>query len=61
MIKPKPCPKCGCPTVNVWRIFDTRRFTVECRNCHWFGKIRLFKKCAIRAWNRESVKAHGRA
>lgn len=53
MIKPKTCPKCGRPHVNVWRILGTRKYTVECVSCHWFGKTRLFRWRAIRAWNKE--------
>ena len=53
MMKPKPCPVCGGMVIDVWHVVFTRRFAVECRNCHHFGKSRIFKWRAIRAWNKE--------
>lgn len=61
MVKFKPCPRCGQTAVNVWRILGSRKYVVECRKCRWYGKTRVFRWRAIRAWNREAVESHGRA
>lgn len=60
MIKLKPCPRCGQTAVNVWRVLGTRRYTLECKRCGWFGKTRLFRRRAIRAWNLERSKNDAR-
>lgn len=53
----KPCPECG-KLPNVYRImfsgsiFDKHLFFVECPNCHYCGKTKLFWRRAVKAWNR---------
>lgn len=61
-IKLKPCPYCGNSGKNLFinrimfsgSIFDKHLFYVECPHCHWCGKVKLFRRRAIKAWNRST-------
>lgn len=60
MEKLKPCPSCGCNDsdyLKAWHIL-TRRLPwwwfLECDNCHYCSKTKLFRFRAIKAWNEES-------
>lgn len=55
--KVKPCPACGDKhiyLVHSWpgRVFGYRNKYLECRYCHFSGKIAFTKWGAIRKWNR---------
>lgn len=51
-LKIMPCPKCKSKQVGVWHSLFTRKYFVECENCHLCGKSKLFKRRAIKSWNR---------
>lgn len=56
--KRKPCPNCGCQTTNRVHILSNRLpfwWYIECENCHWCGKTKLFLRRAVRAWNKEKT------
>ena len=55
-MKPKPCPNCGSSRVYIWHICTARLpwwHYAECEDCHWCGKTKLFRRRAIKAWNKE--------
>ena len=55
-MKLKPCPNCGSSRVYIWHICTARLpwgHYAECEDCHWCGKTKLFRRRAIRAWNKE--------
>ena len=56
----KPCPHCGCSNrLIAIHILSARLpwwYYIECDNCHWCGKTKLFLWRAERAWNKEKKK-----
>lgn len=61
---PAPCPQCGFPFPETWFVgggyeallpFWVR---LRCPRCKHWGKRKLFRSRAIRAWNKEAQ--HGR-
>lgn len=56
-LKLNPCPNCGCFTKQIVMHILSRRlpwwYYVECDNCHYCGKTKLFLKNAKKAWNKE--------
>ena len=58
MLKPKPCPRCGC--TNIYSVFigggceKILPFWVRmrCARCGLRSKNKLFRSRAVRAWNR---------
>ncbi len=59
MAKLKPCPSCGSDNVEIGRVCGRyggrgHWFYVECGDCFWCGKTKLFCFRAVRAWNKES-------
>ena len=55
----KPCPNCGCK--HIWKSHSASSLLpwwwhMECAECHWCGKTKLFLFRAIRSWNKESKK-----
>ena len=56
--KPKPCPKCGCPRLVKFHILSALLpwwYYIECDNCHWRGKPKLFSRRAIKEWNKNKI------
>lgn len=57
MTKIKPCPDCGCTTTR--RVHILSRWLpfwwfIECDDCHWCGKTKLFLWRAIKSWNKDA-------
>ena len=59
----RPCPKCGKSGKKLFIIrvqFDGTwtcnlgKFFIECPNCHWCGKTKVFLWRAKRAWNKRA-------
>lgn len=51
----KPCPKCNGKLLKKVHILSRRLpwwWYIECWNCHYCGKTKLFYPRAIKAWNR---------
>ena len=51
----KPCPKCGSKRIVYWHIVSARLpwwYTIECDDCFWCSKTKLFLFRAKLAWNR---------
>lgn len=57
----KPCPGCGINNRQLKAHISSRRLPfwwfIECDNCHWCGKTKLFLYRAIKAWNEGAKKA----
>lgn len=53
MKKINPCPNCGNRFISTWRRHKTRKYHLECTQCHWCSKQKTFLFRAIRAWNRQ--------
>ena len=56
-IRIKPCPVCGEKKPEIWLSYNgTRlvkwRYFVMCPSCRWYGYKKLFKRRAVRSWNR---------
>ena len=54
--KRKPCPNCGCEINRRAHILSNMLpfwWYIECDNCHWCGKTKLFLWRAVRAWNKQ--------
>lgn len=56
MYKLELCPKCGSGKLVKGHTLGTHRWFVECEDCHYCGKTKLFLFRAIRSWNREATK-----
>ena len=55
MVKLKPCPKCNSTRVyKCHSILRPQWWHIECWNCHWSGKTKLFLFRAIKSWNKET-------
>lgn len=57
MTEVKSCPNCG--STNTKKVHSLSRrlpwwWHIECWNCHWCGKTKLFLFRAIRSWNKET-------
>ena len=53
----KPCPYCTASFgyLKIWKICGSKifhKYFVECSRCHWCGETKVFKRRAVRAWNR---------
>ena len=57
MAEIKPCPNCNhTNTMRKVHILSARLpfwWYIECCNCHWCGKTKLFLFRAIKSWNKE--------
>lgn len=57
-MKLKPCPNCGCPNRLIKVHISSARLPwwwyIECDNCHWCGKTKLFLRRAMRSWNSDT-------
>ena len=56
-MKIKSCPNCGI-TNRILKVHLCSRklpfwYFIECENCHWCGKTKLFLRRAIKSWNNE--------
>ena len=56
-MKIKSCPNCG--SNHIWKVHIASSklpwwWFMECSECHWCGKTKLFLFRAIRSWNKES-------
>ena len=54
--KTRACPACG--SAGIWYThIQSRRLPwwwyLECKDCHWCGKTKLFLSRAVSSWNRE--------
>lgn len=57
-VRVKPCPNCGSRNIILNHVVSARLpwwYFVECDDCHWCGKTKLFSKRAERSWNNEMV------
>lgn len=55
----KPCPYCGSTNIKKAHSLSKRLpwwWHIECWDCHWCGKQKLFLFRAIKSWNKEGVK-----
>lgn len=56
-MKIKSCPNCGTTNRILKAHICSRRlpfwYYIECDNCHWCGKTKLFLRRAIKSWNKE--------
>ena len=55
-IKHKSCPGCGSNQIFFIHICSRRLHSwwrLECWECHWCGKTKLFLRRAIKSWNKE--------
>ena len=55
--KLKSCP--NCKSTNIKKVHSLSRqlpfwYWIECFDCHWCGKTKLFLHRAITSWNKES-------
>lgn len=53
----KPCP--NCKANNIKKVHSLSSYLpwwwhIECFDCHWCGKTKLFLRRAIKSWNKES-------
>ncbi len=57
--KLKHCPNCRSRNLKCLHIISRTLpwwWHIECFNCHWSGKAKLFLKRAIKSWNKENKK-----
>lgn len=57
------CPNCRCNNLKYVRVVSRRLpfwWRIECWNCHYCGKTKLFLKRAIKSWNKEMEKKKGK-
>ena len=49
------CPHCGAIAIRYNKIIcGGHGYWIECMDCHWCGKTKLFLRSAWKAWNKES-------
>lgn len=56
----RACPECGCFTIHNCHILSAKLpwwYYLECANCHWCSKTKLFLWRAKRSWIKDSKKA----
>lgn len=60
---PKRCPLCGSPAQTARMltlgILHVPRYMAWCRECGYYGPVRLTKRGAIRVWNKRKENDNG--
>ena len=52
MDRPKPCPECGCPDVNVDSSSIARQSWAECSECDYKIQAAVPEESIVKRWNK---------